>query len=285
MLTINIIGAGNLGKTIGYLLANSDKVKIGYICNKSKESSTNAIKFIGSGNLCEKISELPHADITLIATPDDSIEMVCKELSKNNNLLAGDLIFHCSGSLTSDALISSKEKGCITASIHPMRSFAVPELSIEQYKGTYCALEGDNKAIETLQLIFEAIGSTTYLIDKNKKTLYHASGVFASNYLVTLSQLALNCLQEAGVENDIAMQVITNIMKGTVSNLEKTLSPKKSLTGPLQRGDIKTVKKHIEELPSQEKDLYQRLALSTLALTSHDGSKLDFIRNSILQEK
>lgn len=281
-LLVNIIGAGHLGKTIGHLLVKRQLVKIGSICNRSETSSINAIKFIGQGKYCPTIGELQPADITFITTPDDLISITCEELSKNQFIKRGSVVLHCSGSLTSDALISVKEKDCYVASIHPMRSFAKPELSIEQYSGTYCAIEGDKEAIPNVRSLFNSIGSITYEIDKRKKSLYHAAGVFASNYLVTLAQQALSCMREAGIENEMAMHVITNIMRGTVSNLEKTLSPEQSLTGPIQRGDISTIMKHIESLTDMErKHLYSILGKATLHLTEHNKGKKEKIEGAL----
>jgi predicted short-subunit dehydrogenase-like oxidoreductase (DUF2520 family) len=271
---VNIIGAGNLGKTIGHLLVKHELVQIGSVCNQSKTSTMNAIQFIGQGTYCSSISELQPADITFITTPDEEITVACEALSKNSLIKKGSVILHCSGALTSDALASVKEKGCYTVSVHPMRSFTKPEVSIQEYPGTYCAIEGDANAIPNIRFLFNAIGSITYEIDKTKKPLYHAAGVFASNYLVALADQALSCLKEAGVENKLAMGVITNIMKGTVSNLEKTLSPAQSLTGPIQRGDIATVLKHIHALSDMEKKyLYSALGKATLHLTNHDEEK------------
>lgn len=242
----------------------------------------NAIKFIGQGNYCPTIGELQPADITFITTPDDLISIACEELSKNKFLKKGCVILHCSGSLTSDALTSVKEKGCYVASVHPMRSFAKPELSVEQYSGTYCAIEGDKEALLNARSLFNSIGSITYEIDKNKKSSYHAAGVFASNYLVTLAQQALSCMREAGVENEMAMHVITNIMRGTVSNLETTLSPEQSLTGPIKRGDISTIMKHIASLTDQEqKHLYSALGKATLHLTEHNTVKKEKITSAL----
>ncbi|KTD20596.1 pyrroline-5-carboxylate reductase [Legionella lansingensis] len=282
-LLVNIIGAGHLGKTIGYLLAKSRGIKIGAICNQSLESSKAAIQFIGSGNYCTSINKLPPADITLITTPDDMISHVCEELSKNAFIKKNSVVLHCSGSLTSDALSTIKDKGCYVASIHPMKSFANPELCVEQYNGTYCAVEGDKMAISTITPLFNSIGSITYAIDKTKKSLYHAAGVFASNYLVTLAEQALICLKDAGVENELAMHIITNIMRGTISNLEKTLSPAQSLTGPIQRGDISTLKKHMESFSAiEQKKLYSSLGKATLPLTSHGKNKKERIE-TVLQ--
>lgn len=279
---VNIIGAGHLGKTIGHLLVRHGLVRIGAICNRSEISSTNAIKFIGQGKYCPSIAELPPADITFITTPDDLISTTCEELSKNQSIKAGSIVLHCSGSLTSDALVSIRKKGCYIASVHPMRSFAKPELSVEQYSGTYCAVEGDKEALPNILSLFNAIGSTTYEIDKRKKSSYHAAGVFASNYLVTIAQQALSCMKEAGVENEMAMHVITNIMRGTVSNLEKTLSPEQSLTGPIKRGDVSTIMKHMESFTDMEQRiLYADLGKATLHLTDHSSVKKEKITSAL----
>ncbi len=285
-IVANIIGAGNLGKTIGYLLYQSNMVKIGSVCNTSKESSLNAIKFIGDGTYCEKISELQPADITFITTPDKYIHSACKELSKNKYLKKESIVLHCSGALTTDELISIKNKGCYTASVHPMRSFADPKLSIGQYNGTYCAMEGDEEAMPTIITLFKSIGSITYKVDKEKKSLYHAAGVFASNYMVTLSHQALSCMKQAGVEEKIAMNVITNIMQGTLSNLENTLSPEKSLTGPIKRGDVSTIKKHMSSFENiDQRNLYSSLGKETLSLTNLDDATKNDIKIALTERK
>lgn len=167
-----------------------------------------------------------------------------------------------------------------------MRSFAKPEISVSQYEGTFCALEGDIDILPTVKTLFESMGSVTYMINKENKSFYHAAGVFASNYLVTLSKQASLCMKEAGVENEMAMKIITSIMKGTVSNLEKTLSPEQSLTGPIQRGDISTIKKHISALGnnSEQRELYSLLGKATLNVTNHDVDKRNAIESTLAQK-
>ncbi|ASQ44699.1 Rossmann-like and DUF2520 domain-containing protein [Legionella clemsonensis] len=278
---VNFIGAGNLGKTIGRLILKHPKVKVGAICNRSFESTSEAISFIGDGKYCPSIKELPPADMTWITTPDDMIENIAKELATNGSIKSENIIVHCSGSLSSEVLKPLQEFGCFVASIHPMRSFANPTISVEEFAGTYCAMEGDKEALASLEPILKSMGAKTYQIDKNKKSLYHAAGVFASNYLVTLAQQALLCLNQAGVEHEIAMKIITNLMKGTVLNLEKTLSPGESLTGPIQRGDLSTIKNHLASFSSpQQKEVYEKLGVATLDLTSHSTE----VKNAISAE-
>jgi predicted short-subunit dehydrogenase-like oxidoreductase (DUF2520 family) len=280
---INIIGAGNLGKTIGYLLAKNRLAIIGAICNRSEKSGLEAIKFIGQGKYYSKIEELPLADITLITTPDDLISTICEKLSKNIALKQGSIIVHCSGFLSSDILISTSEKGCYKASIHPMKSFAKPEWNIKDYQGTYCAVEGDDEALPLLCSLFNSIGSITYKINKHQKPAYHAAGVFASNYLVTLANQALSCMNQIGVDEEIAISAIINLMQGTLNNLKKTTSPVQSLTGPIKRADIATIKNHLESLADRDlKQLYSALGKATLKLTSHDEETRKRIETALL---
>lgn len=272
-VTMNIVGAGNLGKTIGKLMVLNKLVKIESVCNTTKNSTLAAINFMGDGTYCSSISELTEADLILIATPDDLISQTCYELSQNQNLRKNSTVFHCSGSLTSEVLTPAKNVGCKIASIHPMRSFADPALSSEHFIGTYCAMEGDLESLSILENIFKAFGAITYNIEKTKKTVYHAAGVIASNYLITLANQALACLNEAGVEKHIAINIISNLMKGSVANLEKTLSPSLALTGPIKRGDIATIEKHINALNGERKELYNVLGKATIPLTTLNSSK------------
>lgn len=280
--TINIIGAGNLGKTIAKLIFTHNASLIQGICNSSIESGEKAAYFIGQGE-ARKINELLPADITFITTPDDQIELCCNKLVESSNLKEGSIVLHCSGSLSSEVLRMAKKRGCFAASVHPMRSFAKPELSVAQYPGTYCAIEGDEKAVVVLHNIFTDIGSILYTVNRNKKGSYHAAGVFASNYLVTICQNAFFCLEDAEVEKEMASKIIISLMKSTLNNLEATLSPEKSLTGPIQRGDINTLIKHLDSLPQPISQLYKILGLATLPIANLPKDKREKIEDLFLK--
>jgi predicted short-subunit dehydrogenase-like oxidoreductase (DUF2520 family) len=89
-------------------------------------------------------------------------------------------------------------------------------------------------------------------------------------------------MQEAGVENEMAISIIANIMRGTIANIESTLSPKRSLTGPIQRGDTATIRNHIKSLTNHEqKLLYSTLGHATLELTDHDKEKREAIEQAL----
>ena len=285
MLSINFIGCGKLGKTLGFLLQHQRVATIGGIINTSLDSAQQACEFIGAGTAQMSLDKLPSADLTFIAVPDDHIKTVADRVANGASLKPGSIFVHCSGFLPADVMAALQQKGYLIASAHPMCSFADPNLSIQSYPGTYCAIEGDAAALPTIERLFQGIGSITYRVNASQKGLYHAAGVFASNYLVSLNSIAAQCLIDAGVSPDTAQQVIARLMQVTLQNLEKTGCPKKSLTGPIKRGDCNTVAGHLASLSNdRHRRAYQQLGLEALSLSDLSDERAAAI-NEILQHQ
>lgn len=273
MLSLNIIGAGKLGKTLGFLLNKRPEIHIQDIINRNLSSSKKAINFIGSGSAVSSIADLRPADITLIAVPDNNILSVVKNLSTQGNMKANSIVFHCSGQLSSEIL---RTLSVHVMSLHPIKSFASIESSVSDFSGTICTYEGDAHAQKTLIPIFEALGAICMPIAPNLKSRYHAGCVLASNYLITLAANAANCLQDSGINEDTALDITLNLMQNTIDNLKKTRSAQNALTGPLERGDDETIHHHLLSLKnSPYYDLYQLMGILTLKLTKHDNDIIE----------
>ncbi len=280
-MTVNFIGAGKLGKTIAKLIVLHRAGSIQAVCNTTMESSRKAIKFIGEGTPYTDTSTLPEASITFITVPDDKIRNICEKFSTQAKpSQSHPIIVHCSGSLSSEALQSARSKGYLLASAHPIRSFASPQISVEKYQGTYCAIEGDQQAIPIIEFLFTSIGSHTLQIDSSKKNLYHAALVIASNYLVGLSDAAIKPLIETGIEKEQATNIVLDVMKSTLYNLTSTRSPRDSLTGPIKRGDIETIRSHTNAIDDPALlELYQALGKALLGITEHSDTVKSTIKS------
>lgn len=270
-LTINFIGCGRLGKTLASLIKANALARIGSIYNSSYDSSVQASQFIGAGSPVKEITSMVPSDIYFITTRDDIISEMCATLISTNTIKKGTILVHCSGARSSDILTQAKNHGCYIASVHPLKSFANPSESIQTFPGTYCAIEGDPEAMPVLDDLFTGIGGKVFAINKEKKQLYHAAGVMANNYLVALHYQAVQCYLLAGVEEKTANTLSTMMMDDALRNL-KSSSHAKSLTGPLQRGDVNTVSGHVEALTASDtllSAIYCQLGLGTLPLTQH----------------
>jgi predicted short-subunit dehydrogenase-like oxidoreductase (DUF2520 family) len=247
---INFIGAGKVGKTFGRLFCRdlSNKVTIQAVCNTSMDGARAAVDFIGSGVAFDDPEQCPAADINWILTPDDAIASCLQQLLQGAAIAPGSVVVHSSGCLSSEVLLPARARGAVLLSVHPMKSFANPKDSVPTFAGTFCAFEGDALARERIEPLLSALGAVLLPIQSEHKAVYHAAGVFASNYVVTLLQQAVDCLQYAGIDPVSAKAVVTQLAHGTVANVSLATKPLAALTGPVARGDQRTIECHLGAL-------------------------------------
>jgi predicted short-subunit dehydrogenase-like oxidoreductase (DUF2520 family) len=266
--TLNIIGAGRVGRVLAQLFASNEVFLVQDVLNRSAASSADAIAFIGAGSAASRYQDLRAADVTMLAVPDDQIALCCAELAASGQIGADSVLFHCSGALSSADLLAASALGAAVASAHPVRSFADAAAVATQFNGTFCGLEGDPRAVALLEPALSAIGARVIALQAGSKTLYHAAAVFACNYLVTLMDVALNAYVAAGIPEHIARQMAEPLVSETVANVFR-LGPAQALTGPIARGDLAAVARQqlaVDAWDPSAGQLYKTLAEATKTL-------------------
>jgi len=266
---LNLIGPGRLGRTLTRLLREAQCIRVGAVLGRSAERVTDAVGFIGAGRVAHW-DTLPAAELTLLATPDDALSEVVAALAARGTLRRGDVVFHCSGALSSAAMQPLSALGAEIASIHPLRSFADPSLATSDFSGTYCGYEGSPTALAALLPLFERLGAHCFAIDASRKILYHAGAVLACNTLTALSEAALRSMEAAGVTRDIAWPALRPLIDGTLSNIDR-LGARRALTGPVARGDATTVARQyaaLEALDPQLGAIYRSLSALAVELAA-----------------
>lgn len=267
MLSVNIIGAGVVGQTFGYLLAKHAVATIQAVINRTEHSTARALQFIGQGQAYCSLGDLPPADLTLLTVADRHIPEVAEELATHPHLRSGSVVMHCSGALTSACLASLRAKHCAVASFHPAMSLKHPQWSVQHFAHTPCAVEGDPVAVTLITDVFTAIGADVYQIAPEHKALYHAAAVFATNYQVILLQQAFTSFVEAGLTPSRAKTVVDRFLQTVQENIQQVSEPRHALTGPVQRGDVETIQRHLQALPDPlVRNLYVCLAKETMTL-------------------
>jgi predicted short-subunit dehydrogenase-like oxidoreductase (DUF2520 family) len=268
MPTLNMIGCGHVGKTLGRLWHASGSFALQDVLTRSPQSAAQAVRFIGAGRPLNGLAGLRSADLWLIATPDDAIETACEALAKTGLLGPDQVVFHCSGALPSSVLRAAAGCGAAVASVHPIKSFADPGFAAEHFAGTWCGIEGDAAALALLDPACRAIGAHPVPIDPEFKSVYHGAAVFASNYLVTVLDLALQAYEKAGVPRETAQQLIEPLVRGTVENVF-SVGTTAALSGPIARGDMATALKQYRALSAWNPRIgrvYKALAKPTAAI-------------------
>lgn len=260
MKRVSCIGLGRVGITLTRAIASVEGFEIGELVSKSFESAQRAQKEIQKGTAVHSIHDIKPSALIIIATNDDSIKSVAVELSTAQAVETETVVFHCSGALTSTILMQGRIKHA--AGIHPLKSFASPERAGRSFAGTLCAVEGEEYACGVVEALFIKLGAKPFRISPDKKPMYHAGSVFASNYLHALYDIADGLFAQCGIESSKRGEIIHSLMQGTLDNIaaEGHVS---SLTGPAVRGDTEILKKHLDALEVAAPDagaLYKALA-------------------------
>ncbi|MCK9506498.1 MAG: DUF2520 domain-containing protein [Porticoccaceae bacterium] len=268
---LNIIGCGRVAKTLGRLFGDRQLAAITTIYSRNLDRGRAACGFLGQGSATDNLASLAPANVWLIAVADDAIAPMVRQLAELDHLhWDNSIVFHCSGIHSSSLLQPLAEKGAATASLHPIHSFANPADSIAQFQGTYCTAEGDPDAVDSLTAMFAALGAITVAINSDRKALYHAATAVASNHLVALIANSLEMLNRSGVEPSIAALMLKPLILGSAGNA-LTTSPQTALTGPIQRGDSDSVRKHLGAIENYCPELlipYRVMARETLKLAT-----------------
>ena len=270
MLSLNIIGAGKVGRVLGRLFAQHQAFQIQQIACRSGLSASQAAAFIGAGFAISDYTKLAPADLTMLSVPDDQIASVCQDLAARGLFKSTSIVFHCSGAKASAELIAASATGAAVASLHPVCSFADPTQLITHFAGTICSLEGDAIAMQVLNSALLAIQAKVIQINTANKLLYHAGSVFASNYLVSLMETAMQTYQAAGIPADMAKAMAEPLARQSLDNVFK-LGSIAALTGPIARGDMATVEKQAEVVRAWDAsagNLYAAFIPLTVALAA-----------------
>ena len=164
----------------------------------------------------------------------------------------------------------------VAPALEPLQTLANVQQAISNIPGSTFAIEAAEPLLTTLKEMAEALHCRWIELKAEDKVIYHAAAVIASNYLVTLVKLADDLWETFGIPREQATRALLPLLKGTLNNIENVGIPQ-ALTGPIARGDIETVKKHLAALQKEAPDAlstYCELGLQTIPIAQAKG-KID----------
>ena len=205
---------------------------------------------------------LPDSDVIWICHTDDVLEETARLLARKPGW-KGKVVLHSSGALSSDVLVPLKRKGASTASLHPMMTFVprtVPRISEVPF-----GLEGDPQAMAMARQIVKRLGAEVFNIRKRFKPLYHALGSFSSPLIVATLVTAERVGRGAGLTASQTRKLMGPILRQTLKNYEQG-GVAAAFSGPIKRGDMNTIRRHLQELKRVPgaTDVYRALVKSAL---------------------
>nr|HID58430.1 DUF2520 domain-containing protein [Desulfobacterales bacterium] len=272
--SLAIVGCGTVGTAMGKLLSDAGYRVMGVV-SRRLETARKAARTIGVSTYSTNPWEVTkEADIIFITTPDKAITPTCEAIVNHKGFKKGAVVIHCSGAHSSDILSSARRLEAYVASLHPLQSFASVDQALKIVHGSVCTIEGDEPALHVVRQLVSDLGGILVEISPKGKTLYHAAAVTASNYLVTLIDMALQLNGAIGIARETSFKALFPLIKGTLKNIEAIGIPA-ALTGPIARGDIDTVTDHLNAIKKDVPELiplYKTLGLFTVNIAVAKGT-------------
>ena len=271
-MRIGFIGAGKVGCTLGKYFRENGIPVSGYY-NRTSEHAKEAAEFTDTLYYEDVNDLINESDMIFITVSDNSIPMVYGSLDKK--ILAGKIIAHSSGALSSSVFTDSGTYGFYGYSIHPIYAVNDRFTAYKNFQNAFITIEGNEDKIDFLLNLFRSIGNKTAKISSENKVRYHSAAVFASNLVCGLFGKAEDILVSCGFSQDDAKDALKGLFLDNASGIADK-GPMLQLTGPIERNDTGTVRKHLEVLSEDEKELYIAASKAVLKLAKRKHSYRDY---------
>lgn len=269
MLKVGFIGAGTVGTALAIRLSARGYSVVAAASRTYASAEKLAHLIPGSEAMNDIQSVADVADLVFVTTPDAAIGQVAGQLKWH----PGQAVVHCSGADSTEVLEPAREMGASVGAFHPLQTFAGVQQAIDNIPGSTFAIEAEEPLCTTLKAMAESLEGYWIELKASDKVVYHASAVIACNYLVTLVKLATDLWETFGVPRQDAVRALMPLLRGTLNNLENIGIPN-ALTGPIARGDVGTVRKHLAALAGVDPlitSTYRELGLQTVPVSLAKG--------------
>ncbi len=290
-MQIGIIGAGKVGCSMGKYMKEHGLPVAGYF-SKSARSSEQAGTFTGTGSFEDLKSIVAACDVLCISTPDDVIAGVWSEIRKLSQefpeacSLKGKVLCHFSGSLSSVVFSEIDSTGASGCSVHPMSAFSDKFTSYRQLNQVIFTMEGQAEALCVMEKLLAVPGNRVLRIQPESKALYHCSASLVSNFMIGLYQMGLDMIGNCGIGEKDACELFRPLVENNVKEMLAN-GTAAALTGPIERGDVGTVEKHLAALSAEDGELYRKLGKKVLKVAERKNPDRDYenIKEILKDEK
>ncbi len=240
---IGIVGAGAVGTALGVALARAGWT-VGAVSSRSAERRERFRSLVpGARAFAEATALLDDVELVILAVPDDALPGLAASL----RMYSGQAMIHTSGALGADVLEPAMAAGTQVGAFHPLVAFADTELAVSALQGATIAIEGDDQLAALLARMADAIGASAVRLAPGTKAAYHAAAVLAAGGFVALLDAIAELGAVAGLDESGSLAIYGRLAEQTLENA-RILGISRALTGPIPRGDIGTLDRHLESL-------------------------------------
>lgn len=266
---VGFIGAGRLATTLAMAL-HAAGACVTAVTSRTLASARKLADRVPGCVVEANADDLPTlTDIVFVTTPDDALA----EAARAVKWRSGGSVVHCSGATEIAVLEPARAAGASIGGFHPLATFGDPDAALRALPGCTVAVEADPPLLGQLEALATAMGCPTITLPPGVRGIYHASGGFASQFVHALIDEATHLWRTFGVPPERSVPALLPLLKSTVAAIER-VGPIQGMPGPVSRGDVGTVAKHVDHLSrlgGEHLDFYRILAQRTVVMALARG--------------
>jgi predicted short-subunit dehydrogenase-like oxidoreductase (DUF2520 family) len=240
---LGIVGAGAVGTALGVALSRA-----GWPVHAvSSRDASRRERFRGLVDVTRVFVDpeplVEEVELIILAVPDDAVAPLASSL----RMYSGQAMIHTSGALGAEVLAPAMAAGTQIGSFHPLVAFADTERAVAALHGATVTIEADDQLAAMLASMAEAIGARPVRLAAGSKAAYHAAAVLAAGGFVALLDAIAELGRVAGLDEAGSLAIYGDLIEGTLGNA-RALGIAAALTGPITRGDLGTLRAHLDAL-------------------------------------
>jgi len=245
-LRVGVVGAGRVGAVLGAALARSGH-RVVAATAVSSASRDRAARLLPGAALLPADEVIAGVDLVLLAVPDDTLAALVRGLAESGTFQPGQIVVHTSGAHGLAVLQPAADRGALPLALHPVMTLAGRPEDVHRLAGVPFGVTANEEHRAVAETLVLEMGGEPVWVAESARTLYHAALVVGSNHLVTLVAEARDLLRTAGVEDPA--RLLAPLLSAALDNSLRYGDS--ALTGPVSRGDVGTVRRHLRTLVEQ----------------------------------
>ncbi|MFT4171564.1 MAG: DUF2520 domain-containing protein [Rhodocyclaceae bacterium] len=264
-LRLGFIGAGRIARALAHRWHAAGQAVVAVSSRSMASAQALADGITGCHAVATPDEVVARADVIFLATPDDDVRHVADAL----NGVRGKMVVHLSGASEISVLDGARAQGALVGAFHPIFLFAGLPDEAERMAGCSISIEAEDPAAGVLHTLVATLGCRPLTVPAGQRALYHGAANYAASFILSLLDEFLVLWEHAGIDRRAAFEAMWPLIDGTLASARSKGLPG-ALAGPLSRGDINTVKRHLaafDALGGDHGTLYRTLSLRALELS------------------
>ena len=255
---IGIIGSGFVGGSLAVALSRVGYNVIAASSRRFVSAEALAQRIEGCKAFVSSQEVIDVSDVVFLTTPDDLIKSISEGLLWRNK----QAVIHCSGAASLD--VFDHLENVTPGAFHPLQAFMSIDEGSESFSGITFGIEGGEEIASFLEEMAKNLNAHPVFLTSEDKALYHMSGVMLGGLLTEYAAITTQLWEDIGRSRSDGIRALLPMMRQVANNLERFGLPE-AVAGPYARGDVGTVRKHLEALRKRKPELmafYCELALA-----------------------